>query len=113
MTAKVDSKKQSSDRRQPVFEPFQIYFVICSIAECVAGGTLESRRSGQGYCGSMASASTFLIDATGADPVVVQSEPGRSAYRADYPDYPGYPPEPSLLTQLRNKTLASIAKGTI
>ena len=40
--------------------------------------TLESRRS-QGYV-SMTSASTFLIDATGADPVLV---PG---YRDSYPE---------------------------
>ena len=47
--------------------------------------TLESRRS-QGYV-SMTSASTFLIDATGTDPVLVQAEMnGRPGYRDSYTD---------------------------
>ena len=64
--------------------------------------TLESRRS-QGYV-SMTSASTYLIDATGADPVLVQAEMnGRPGYRDSYPDGGqvfGYPVEGGLMSHM-------------
>ena len=65
-------------------------------------GTLESRRS-QGYV-SMTSASTYLIDATGADPVLVPGHEmnGRlQQYRDQYPDPPpvfGYPVDGGLMS---------------
>ena len=64
-------------------------------------GTLESRRS-QGYV-SMTSASTYLIDATGADPVLVQAEMnGRPGYRDSYPDGQmfGYPVDGGLMSHM-------------
>ena len=59
-------------------------------------GTLESRRS-QGYV-SMNSASSYLIDATGADPVLV---PPNVQYLDQYPDNApmfGYPVDSGLMS---------------
>ena len=57
-------------------------------------GTIESRRS-QGYV-SMTSASTYLIDATGADPVLLPADMyhyGQPGYQPP-PPTSGYPPPP-------------------